>query len=88
MLFRSKPEVYNRSMRRVWKENSDYILHHYMLSNRTDTDFWKYYSKFDVKKTLWENYKKRGNKYTNLYPDAIWATLGLYHDQFDYYEDK
>ena len=84
----SKPQVYNRSMRRVWKENSDYILHHYMLSNRTDTDFWKYYSKFDVKKTLWENYKKRGNKYTNLYPDAIWATLGLYHDQFDYYEDK
>ena len=84
----SKPEVYNRSMRRVWKENSDYILHHYMLSNRTDTDFWKYYSKFDVKNTLWEYYIMRCNKYTNLYPDAIWATLCLYHDQYDYFDDK
>ena len=84
----NKQAIYNRSMRKLWKENSEYILHHYMLSNRTDTDFWKYYSNFDVRKSLWENYKKRSNKYTNLYPDAIWATLGLYHDEFKYYEDK
>lgn len=84
----AKQGVYNRSMRNLWKENSEYILHHYMLSKRTDTDFWKYYSKFDVTKTLWNNYTKRGNKYTNLYPDAIWATLGLYHDEFKHYEPK
>jgi hypothetical protein len=84
----AKQGVYNRSMRNLWKENSEYILHHYMLSKRTDTDFWKYYSKFDVTKTLWDNYTKRGNKYTNLYPDAIWATLGLYHDEFEHYEPK
>jgi len=73
-------EVYNRNMRKVWKGNSDFILHHYKLSSRTDTEFWKYYSKFDVRKSLWDNYRNKNNKKTNLFSDAIWATLGLYFD--------
>ena len=63
-----------------------HILHHYMLSKRTDTPFWEYYSKCDVRKTLWENYRKRTNKQTNLFVDAIWASLGLYYDEFTFYE--
>ena len=73
-------EVYNRNMRKVWKGNSDFILHHYKLSSRTDTEFWKNYSKFDVRKSLWDNYRNKNNKKTNLFSDAIWATLGLYFD--------
>ena len=73
-------EVYNRNMRKVWKGNSDFILHHYKLSSRTDTEFWKYYSKFDVRKSLWDNYRNKNNKKTNLFSDAIWATLGLYFE--------
>ena len=59
-----------------------------MLSDRTDTEFWKYYSKFDASKTVWKNYHKMGNKYTNLYPDAIWATLALYYDKLIHYKSK
>jgi hypothetical protein len=80
--------TYNRAMRNVWNDNSTYIKHHYMLSDRTDTEFWKYYSKFDASKTVWKNYHKMGNKYTNLYPDAIWATLALYYDKLIHYKSK
>lgn len=83
-----RPESYNRSLRKVWRDVSVYIQHHYMLSQRADTEFWKYYQNFNVKKSLWENYKRTGNKYTNPFPDAIWATLGLYYDEFDYFKGK
>lgn len=76
----SPPEAYNRTMSKVHKDNSNYILHHYMLSQRDDTDFWRYYKKFDASKTVWDEYSKKTNEYTNLYPDAIWAQLGLYFD--------
>ena len=76
----SSPEAYNRTMSKVHRDNSNYILHHYMLSERDDTDFWKYYKKFDATKTVWDEYLKKTNEYTNLYPDAIWAQLGLYFD--------
>lgn len=81
-------ELYNRAMRKVWRDNSAYILHHYMLSNRDDTEFWRYYRDFDVTKSLWDNYQKYGNRYTNLYPDSIWATLGLYYNEFTHYKGK
>jgi tryptophan halogenase len=84
----SSPEAYNRMVVKIWKENSNYIQHHYMLTERDDTDFWKYYKSFDVKKSLWENYKTKGNKYTEIYPDAIWASLGLYFEEFTHYEPK
>jgi hypothetical protein len=59
-----------------------------MLTNRDDTKFWKYYKDFDVKKSLWENYKTKSNKYTEIYPDAIWASLGLYFEEFTHYTPK
>jgi tryptophan halogenase len=83
----SSPKAYNKAIMKVQKDNSDYILHHYMLSNRTDTEFWKYYSKFNASKTLWESYTKNSNKYTSLYPDAIWASLGLYFNDFKHYPE-
>jgi len=80
ILKNSSPQAYNRTMSKVHRDNSNYILHHYMLSQRDDTDFWKYYKKFDATKTVWDEYLKKTNEYTNLYPDAIWAQLGLYFD--------
>lgn len=77
-------KTYNKMINRTWNENSEYILHHYGLSNRDDTSFWKEYTDMDMSKTVWENYKKSGNKYTNLYPDAIWATLAVYYDSLNY----
>ena len=80
ILKNSPPRAYNRTISKVHRDNSNYILHHYMLSQRNDTDFWKYYKKFDAKKSVWDEYFKKTNEYTNLYPDAIWAQLGLYFD--------
>jgi tryptophan halogenase len=81
-------KTYNKANRLMWLQNHEYIYHHYALSDRTDSNFWLYYSGHDVRKSLWENYKARGNKYTQLFPDSIWATLGLYYDEFTYYEKK
>tara|TARA_Y100001938_G_C8063566_1_gene418794 strand:- start:1516 stop:1734 length:219 start_codon:yes stop_codon:yes gene_type:complete len=72
-------------MRKVWKGNSDFILHHYKLTKRYDTEFWRFYKSFDVRKSLWDNYRQKNNKRTNLFSDAIWATLGVYFDEFTFY---
>jgi len=81
----SKPEAYNRAIMNFHKQNSDYIKHHYMLSDRDDTEFWKYYSKFDADKSLWELYHRNRNLYLNFYSDAVWAQLGLYFEKFKHY---
>ena len=65
---------------KVQKDNSNYILHHYMLTKRNDTEFWRYYNQFDVSKTVWKFFDKHPNKHTNLYSSAMWAQLGLYFD--------
>lgn len=77
-------KTYNKMINRTWIENSTYILHHYGLSKRNDTNFWKEYTNLDMSETVWQNFKKSGNKYTNLYPDAIWATLAVYYDNLDH----
>lgn len=77
-------KTYNKMINRTWIENSTYILHHYGLSKRNDTSFWKEYTDLDMSETVWHNFKKSGNKYTNLYPDAIWATLAVYYDNLDH----
>ena len=76
----SSPEAYNRTVRRVQQNNSNYILHHYMLTQRDDTPFWKYYKNLEAPKNVWQNFYDNPNQYTSLYPDAIWAQLGLYFD--------
>ena len=76
----SSPEAYNRTVRRVQQNNSNYILHHYMLTQRDDTPFWKYYKNLEAPKNVWQNFYNNPNQYTSLYPDAIWAQLGLYFD--------
>ena len=81
-------EGYNKLMRRVWNDNVKYIQHHYMMSDNTTTEFWKYYKDFDCSKTVWDNYNKNSSRYTNLYPDSIWATLATYYEEFTHYETK
>jgi len=81
-------EAYNKLMRRVWNDNVKYIQHHYMMSDNTTTEFWKYYKDFDCSKTVWDNYNKNSSRYTNLYPDSTWATLATYYEEFTHYETK
>ena len=79
---------YNKMMRRVWNDNVKFIQHHYMMSNKSESEFWKYYKDFDCSETVWENYKKYSSRYTNLYPDSLWATLATYYDEFKNYKGK
>jgi len=79
---------YNRAIRQLLHDLSTFTLHHYMLSERDDTEFWRYYKKFDVKKSLWEHYRSKSSVKTNAYPSPIWASLGLYFNQFEYYDEK
>lgn len=74
---------YNRMMRKVWNDNATYIQHHYMMTQKTSSAFWKYYKDFDCSKSVWENYNKYNSRYTNLYPNSIWATLALYYNSLD-----
>lgn len=78
--------TYNKMMNRIWMFNSDYLLHLYRLSPRTDTSFWKYYSISDSDKTLWQNYLKFNDKWKSLWPSAIWASVGVLYNEFKYYE--
>lgn len=77
--------AYNKLIAKVWQDNSSFIQHHYGLSTRSDTAFWQHYADQNYSKSLWNHYKTTGNKYTNLWPNSIWATLGLYYDDFKHY---
>jgi hypothetical protein len=75
-------------MRRLWKENCDFIWHHYALTKRNDTPFWQYYSQQSASESVWHNYKTKGNWKTNFYSDALWAMLGVMYDDFEFYQPK
>ena len=80
-----KPQSYNKVMKRLWWQCSDFLLHLYKLSPRNDTDFWRYYQKDDTDLTLWKNYIKYNNKWLSLYPSAMWASLAVLYDEFKNY---
>lgn len=88
---KSAKETYNRAIKKLWSLNSTFIRQYYIFAKRNDTTFWEYYKTIDKdehQRLLWESYKQMGNKYYNLYPDALWANVGLYFDEFKYYEAK
>lgn len=82
------PKGYNKVMRGMWNKNVGYIQHHYMMTNKQDSDFWKYYNDFDCSKSVWDNFHANGSRYHNLYPNSIWATLAVYFDEVTHYEAK
>jgi tryptophan halogenase len=79
-------KTYNRLVNRTWRQNSDYITTHYALSNRDDTEFWKYYKNIDAKQMIWDLFKRNQNEFHVLYGNSIYATLALYYDEFEKYE--
>ena len=50
----SPPKAYNRTMSKVHKDNSDYILHHYMLSQEMILTFGDTIKTLTASKTVWE----------------------------------
>ena len=84
----SSPAAYNRLCRKIQKDNTEFILHHYALAKRNDTAFWEYYKTLDCKKSVWNKYKIHGSTPVDAYADSTYASLALYCDEFTYYLPK
>lgn len=77
--------TFNEKMKYTIDDIADFILVHYTLSSREDTDFWKEMrsigERLNHKMLLWEKYKDERNSmhgaatgYT-MFPDYMWAQL-------------
>lgn len=79
-------KTYNRLVNRTWRQNSEYIVAHYALSNRDDTDFWKYYKNIDASQSIWDLFSRNQDEFHVLYGSSIYATLALYYNEFKKYK--
>ncbi len=77
-------KTYNKAVRISWNNTVDLMKHHYALSDRDDTEFWRYWDccREECRQSVWDNYEKRHNLETNLYPSSIWATMAAYFDEW------
>lgn len=82
--------VYNEKMAYTIDDIADFILTHYTLSSRKDTEFWKDMSavglEHDHQNLLWQKYNEPKNSmqgaitgYT-MFPDYMWAQLAASWD--------
>lgn len=74
------PKLYNRAVGKTWDQVVDFVWHHYALTERNDTEFWKYYAKLDGMTTLKERVKRNTN-YSDVYVPSVYATLAVYYDK-------
>lgn len=79
---------YNRMMRRIWNDGLRFQLAHYTLSSRKDTKFWTDSQKGANDAFIWENYKKYTGSYKWIFPDGIWAQMGIYLNKMEHYVPK
>ena len=79
---------YNRVMRRIWNDGLRFQLAHYTLSSRKDTQFWIDSQKGADEKFIWNNYQKYSGSYQWIFPDGVWAQMGIYLNKMDHYAPK
>ena len=79
---------YNRVMRRIWNDGLRFQLAHYTLSSRKDTQFWIDSQKGADEKFIWNNYQKYTGSYQWIFPDGVWAQMGIYLNRMDHYAPK
>ena len=79
---------YNRVMRRIWNDGLRFQLAHYTLSSRTDTQFWIDSQKGADENSIWDNYQKYTGSYQWIFPDGVWAQMGVYLNKMDQYAPK
>ncbi len=64
---KEKIDFFNKQINNMWEYGFEYIFAHYMLSNRNNSDFWKYVRKLQPSKLLDEFLSKTNMK--ELYRD-------------------
>ena len=81
-----EPEVLNRNVKRVFDHIAKFILSHYTLTNRTDNEYWKYYSDLEKKLDTLNMCKQLASQPDNhhwqestlFFPYSWWALLNGY----------
>lgn len=80
--FLNNPKAFNRAVNKVWDDVAEFIWHHYALSEREDTEFWKHYKKIDAIETLKKNIKNK-KSFNNIYVSSVYETLAVYFNVVD-----
>ena len=80
--------AFNKNMCKLEDGIADFIAYHFTLSDREDTSFWRKVKKYGIehnhKEKNWEHYRRPVNFLGNgVYPDQMWAMLGVYMNKFD-----
>lgn len=77
---------YSRAVGAQFDFMADFIKHHYLHSERDDTDFWKFYnnlaSQVDGEEMLWRRYNSYDNPRSHLFPDTIWLSMAIMFKKF------
>ena len=80
--------AFNKNMCKLEDGIADFIAYHFTLSDREDTSFWRKVKQYGIehnhKEKNWEHYRRPVNFLGNgVYPDQMWAMLGVYMNKFD-----
>jgi tryptophan 7-halogenase len=80
--FLHNPKAFNRVVNKVWDDVAEFIWHHYALTERDDTEFWKHYKHIDAIESLRDNIKKK-KSFNNIYVSSVYETLAVYFNATD-----
>jgi tryptophan halogenase len=80
--FLHNPKAFNRAVDKVWDDVAEFIWHHYALTERDDTEFWKHYKNLNGVETLKKNIKNK-KKFNNIYVSSVYQTLAVYFNVID-----
>ncbi|MDA9373839.1 tryptophan 7-halogenase [bacterium] len=88
VITKSQMYAFNKNMSKLEDGIADFISYHFTLSDREDTPFWRKVKQYGIdhnhKEANWEHYRRPVNFLGNgVYPDQMWAMLGVYMDKFD-----
>jgi tryptophan halogenase len=77
---------YSKAVGKQFDFMADFIKHHYMHTERDDTEFWRYYQDLakscDSEEMLWRRYQSYDNPRSHLFPDTIWLSMAIMFRKF------
>lgn len=78
--------AYSRTVGQLLDHTAQFISHHYMLTDREDTPFWKFYKdlgkEINAEQNVWNYYMDFSNPLQHMYPDSIWLSMAIYFEKF------
>ena len=79
-------KLYSKAVGQQFDFMADFIKHHYLHTERDDTDFWKHWKDLaktvDSEELLWQRYTAYADPRSHLFPDAIWLSMAMMFRKF------